>query len=90
MLLQELAPLLVAGLGIVVAGLPLDHCSQETPVFRQVSTMFILVPAQLGLKCGNLEMTIASRLFSTANMGLLKSRLQQLAIFKVNIAFTQL
>ena len=87
-LLQVLGPLLVAGLGMVVAGLLLDHCSQETPVFRQVGEIFILVPALLGLK-GNLEMTMASRLSSIANMGLLKSRLQRVAVFKANIALTQ-
>lgn len=37
---------------------------QHWPVFKEVTEVFILVPALLGLK-GNLEMTLASRL-STA------------------------
>lgn len=86
-LLQVLFPLLVAGLGMVAAGLLLDH-SQDTPVFVHVKEIFILVPALLGLK-GNLEMTMASRLSSLANMGLLKSRFQRIEVFKANIALTQ-
>lgn len=35
--------------------------SQHMKVFEEVSELFILVPALLGLK-GNLEMTLASRL----------------------------
>lgn len=45
-----------------------SHCAvaslQHWPVFKEVTEVFILVPALLGLK-GNLEMTLASRL-STA------------------------
>jgi cation transporter-like permease len=36
--------------------------------FRDVSEILIMVPALLGLK-GNLEMTLASRLSTAANMG---------------------
>ena len=36
--------------------------------FREVSEILIMVPALLGLK-GNLEMTLASRLSTAANMG---------------------
>lgn len=86
-LFQVLFPLLVAGLGMVAAGLLLDH-SQDAPVFRYVGEIFILVPALLGLK-GNLEMTMASRLSSLANMGLLKSNSQRVEVFKANIALTQ-
>lgn len=46
-----------------------DHCGvfQHWEVFKEISEVFILVPALLGLK-GNLEMTLASRL-STAVSG---------------------
>ena len=41
---------------------------QHWPLFIEISEMFILVPALLGLK-GNLEMTLASRLSTAANLG---------------------
>lgn len=46
-----------------------DHCGvfQHWEVFKEISEVFILVPALVGLK-GNLEMTLASRL-STAVSG---------------------
>jgi solute carrier family 41 len=37
-------------------------------IFSEVSEILIMVPALLGLK-GNLEMTLASRLSTAANMG---------------------
>ncbi|KFM73846.1 Solute carrier family 41 member 1, partial [Stegodyphus mimosarum] len=55
------------GFGTVGAGLVLDVV-QHWEVFRVVSEIFILVPALLGLK-GNLEMTLASRLSTQANLG---------------------
>ena len=66
-------PYLLAGLGMVGAGVVLDtvqywtvyrwsglytaHC---TPNIRDLPELFIMVPALIGLK-GNLEMTLASR-----------------------------
>jgi hypothetical protein len=41
---------------------------QHWPVFVEVSELFILVPALLGLK-GNLDMCLASRLSTQANLG---------------------
>ncbi|XP_072280578.1 solute carrier family 41 member 1-like isoform X2 [Pyxicephalus adspersus] len=61
--LQVLFPFLLAGFGTVAAGMVLDIV-QHWEVFQEVTEVFILVPALLGLK-GNLEMTLASR-FSTA------------------------
>ncbi|XP_016123769.1 solute carrier family 41 member 1 [Sinocyclocheilus grahami] len=61
--LQVLFPFLLAGFGTVAAGMVLDIVQHWT-VFTEVTEVFILVPALLGLK-GNLEMTLASRL-STA------------------------
>ena len=57
---QILFPFLIAGLGMVGAGIVLDIVQHWT-VFETVNEIFILVPALLGLK-GNLEMTLASRL----------------------------
>ena len=53
-------PFLVAGFGMVAAGVVLDIV-QHWKVFQELNQLFILVPALLGLK-GNLEMTLASRL----------------------------
>nr|XP_020448967.1 solute carrier family 41 member 1-like [Monopterus albus] len=60
---QVLLPYLVSGLSMVAAGIVMDAV-QHWEVFREISEVFILVPALVGLK-GNLEMTLASRL-STA------------------------
>jgi hypothetical protein len=57
---QVLFPFLIAGFGMVLAGIVLDVV-QHWDLFQQVPETFILVPALLGLK-GNLEMTLASRL----------------------------
>ncbi|PSN44704.1 Solute carrier family 41 member 2 [Blattella germanica] len=72
---QVFIPFLVAGLGMVGAGLVLDYV-QHWDVFKVVSEVFILVPALLGLK-GNLEMTLASRLSTQANLGLMDNPKQQ-------------
>ena len=60
MTVEIFLPFIVAGYGMVGAGVVLDIV-QHWPVFVQVNELFILVPALLGLK-GNLEMTLASRL----------------------------
>uniref|UniRef100_A0A667XFY4 Solute carrier family 41 member n=1 Tax=Myripristis murdjan TaxID=586833 RepID=A0A667XFY4_9TELE len=64
MVLQILVPFLLAGLGTVCAGMLLDFV-QHWDVFQEITEIFILVPAVLGLK-GNLEMTMASRLSTAA------------------------
>ncbi|XP_068109181.1 solute carrier family 41 member 3 [Hyperolius riggenbachi] len=65
--LQVLFPYLLAGLGMVMAGMVLDVV-QHWDVFKTITEIFILVPALVGLK-GNLEMTLASRLSTAANTG---------------------
>ena len=60
MTVEIFLPFIVAGYGMVGAGVVLDIV-QHWPVFEQINELFILVPALLGLK-GNLEMTLASRL----------------------------
>ena len=49
------------------AGVVIDMMA-EWRAFIDIKTMFILVPSLLGLK-GNLEMTMASRLSTEANLG---------------------
>ncbi|XP_003384010.3 PREDICTED: solute carrier family 41 member 1-like isoform X2 [Amphimedon queenslandica] len=65
--IQIFFPFLIAGAGMMLAGILLDYV-QHLKVFVEVSELFILVPALLGLK-GNLEMTLASRLSTSANLG---------------------
>ena len=70
-ILQVFPTFIIAGLGMVAAGLVLNVV-QYWPVFSEVGVI-IMVPALLGLK-GNLEMTLASRLSTAANLGKLDSR----------------
>ncbi|XP_034251993.1 solute carrier family 41 member 1-like [Thrips palmi] len=85
--IQVFVPFLVAGLGMVGAGLVLDVV-QHWDVFRVVTEVFILVPALLGLK-GNLEMTLASRLSTQANLGIMDSRKEQWKLIAGNMALIQ-
>jgi solute carrier family 41 len=57
-------------------------------VFVEVSEIFILVPALLGLK-GNLEMTLASRLSTQANLGHMDTHAEQWKMIAGNLALTQ-
>ena len=85
--LQVFFPFLIGGFGTVGAGLVLDYV-QHWEVFKKVTQVFILVPALLGLK-GNLEMTLASRLSTAANLGLLDSFDNQWKMSVGNIALVQ-
>lgn len=76
--IQMFASFLLAGFGMVAASLLLDVV-QHWQVFMQVSEVYILVPALLGLK-GNLEMTLASRLSTHAHLGHLDTSLSTLVI----------
>ena len=61
---------------------------QHWEVFETVSELFIMVPALLGLK-GNLEMTLASRLSTNANLGHLDDKSRRLSLLIGNLALIQ-
>lgn len=86
-MLQVMAAFIVAGFGNVGAGLILDYV-KEWPVFLHVNELFILVPSLLGLK-GNLEMTMAARLSTQANLGHMDNAHELLKMAKGNLALVQ-
>ncbi|CAG9855187.1 unnamed protein product [Phyllotreta striolata] len=82
--MQMFIPFLLAGFGMVAASLLLDKV-QHWPVYQNVTEVYILVPALLGLK-GNLEMTLASRLSTHANLGHLDTKKQKISLITGNLA----
>ncbi|KAM7308038.1 hypothetical protein ISCGN_011673 [Ixodes scapularis] len=86
-LYQVFPTFMLAGAGMVAAGLLLDIV-QSWQVFIDVSQLFVLVPALLGLK-GNLEMTLASRLSTQAHLGKMDSLMEVLNITCGNMALLQ-
>lgn len=62
--------------------------SQHWEVFQSIPELFILVPALLGLK-GNLDMTLASRLSTQANLGNMQSAKEVVHMIVGNIALVQ-
>lgn len=63
--------ILIAGFGNLGAGFVLSSV-QHWPVFYYISELLVLEPTLLGLK-GNIEMCMASRLATQANLGNMKS-----------------
>ncbi|XP_063073197.1 solute carrier family 41 member 2 [Engraulis encrasicolus] len=87
MALQILVPFLLAGFGTVSAGMVLDIV-QHWGAFTNITEIFILVPALLGLK-GNLEMTLASRLSTAVNVGKMDSPIEKWNLIIGNLALKQ-
>lgn len=84
---QAAVPFFLGGLGTVFAGLILDTV-QFWPPFQHVTELFIVVPPLLGLK-GNLEMTLAARLSTQANLGNMDTPRQVWDIALGNMALVQ-
>ncbi|XP_029953136.1 solute carrier family 41 member 2 [Salarias fasciatus] len=88
MMLQILVPFLLAGLGTISAGMLLEIV-QNWDVFQEITEIFILVPAVLGMK-GNLEMTLASRLSTAVNAGKMESAREKWMLIVGNLSLKQL
>ncbi|KOX73659.1 Solute carrier family 41 member 2 [Melipona quadrifasciata] len=86
--LQVAVPFFIAGIGTIGAGLVLADV-KDWPVFRAISQLFILVPSLLGLK-GNLDMCLASRLSTQANLGNMHELREIVKMIVGNIALVQI
>ncbi|KFB42030.1 AGAP000663-PA-like protein [Anopheles sinensis] len=85
--LQIAVPFFIAGFGTIAAGIILGRV-ENWNVFTQISELFILVPALLGLK-GNLDMCLASRMSTQANLGNLNGTREIVKMIIGNIALVQ-
>ncbi|KAL3289371.1 hypothetical protein HHI36_022806 [Cryptolaemus montrouzieri] len=85
--LQVFIPFMLAGVGTIGAGIVLGNV-ENYEVFKEVKALYILVPALLGLK-GNLDMCLASRLSTQANLGNMKCRAEVIKMIVGNIGLVQ-
>ncbi|ORY61906.1 hypothetical protein BCR35DRAFT_295458 [Leucosporidium creatinivorum] len=87
MLVEMLPILLLALVGAIVTGMLLVKL-QDWRVFIRIEELFILVPILLNLK-GNLEMNLAARFSTSANIGELDLRLTRRSLILGNLALLQ-
>lgn len=87
-LLQVSVPFFIAGIGTIGAGIVLSEVT-KFKVFQEVSALFVLIPALLGLK-GNLDMCLASRLSTQANLGKFENREELIKIIIGNVLLVQI
>ncbi|KAK6746623.1 hypothetical protein RB195_000102 [Necator americanus] len=85
--LETVVPFLFAGLGLIFAGLLLEDAETWT-FFTELPDAVTLVPTLVGLK-GNLEMTLASRLSTLANLGFMDTSKQKWQVAVSNMALIQ-
>ncbi|XP_028163070.1 solute carrier family 41 member 3-like isoform X2 [Ostrinia furnacalis] len=86
-LMQVAVPFFIAGCGTIGAGLVLGTV-RDWDVFLNVSAIFVLVPSLSGLK-GNLDMCLASRLSTQANLGNMESTREVMSMVIGNISLVQ-
>ncbi|CAK1595506.1 unnamed protein product [Parnassius mnemosyne] len=86
-LMQVAVPFFIAGCGTIGAGLVLGSV-RNWEVFMNVSAIFVLVPSLSGLK-GNLDMCLASRLSTQANLGNMESPREVISMVVGNISLVQ-
>ncbi|XP_031335738.1 solute carrier family 41 member 1-like isoform X1 [Photinus pyralis] len=86
--LQVFIPFILAGFGTIGAGLVLGKTEKEE-IFKKVDSLYILVPAIIGLK-GNLDMCLATRLSTAANVGQMDSKKQIMKMVIGNIGLVQI
>uniref|UniRef100_A0A7G3AYY0 Putative solute carrier family 41 member 1 isoform x3 n=1 Tax=Lutzomyia longipalpis TaxID=7200 RepID=A0A7G3AYY0_LUTLO len=86
--LQVLVPFMIAGVGTIGAGVVFGIVEQWE-VFQNVSELFIMVPALIGLK-GNLDMCLASRLSTQANLGNMHNFKIMMSMVVGNICLVQI
>ncbi|KAL1493260.1 hypothetical protein ABEB36_011346 [Hypothenemus hampei] len=85
--IQIFIPFMIAGVGTIGAGIVLGNVENYS-VFKHVRALYILVPALLGLK-GNLDMCLASRLSTQANLGNMKGKKEVMKMIIGNIGLVQ-
>lgn len=86
-LMQVAVPFFIAGCGTIGAGLVLGTV-RDWDVFINISAIFVLVPSLSGLK-GNLDMCLASRLSTQANLGNMDSTKEVISMVVGNISLVQ-
>ncbi|XP_024888374.1 solute carrier family 41 member 3-like [Temnothorax curvispinosus] len=87
-LMQVSIPFFIAGMGTIGAGRVLTT-AKNMPAFVEVPQLLILTTSLQGLK-GNLDMCLASRLSTQANLGNMNSRREIVKMIVGNIALVQI